>query len=738
MSYRDVIPSAVAIIIITIIVYYPSLKGDFLWDDDLFLTENRLIKDDNGLSLFWFTTEAPDYFPLTSTTLWIEWRLWGKNPLGYRITNLILHITNSLLLWLLLHKLKIPLPWLAGLLFAIHPVNVESTAWITERKNLVSMIFYLLSLISFTKFEESEKRYLYILSLFTFLLALLGKTSVVMLPLVLLFFSWWKKGNAPLKEIRLYIPFFLLSLILGLVTVWFQYNRAIGDDIVRTDNLLSRLSIAGIALWFYLYKALLPFHLSFVYREWSIDEREILSYIPGILFVLSMYILWLKRKTWGRPFFFAVGLFSINLFPVLGFFNIYFMRYSPVADHWQYFSIAAIIALATGGGSTLFRRIPSLYRYAVILPVAVAILLSVLTWNRTKAFRDVESLWKDTLHKNPNAWMAYNNLGLHHARQGKTEEAISLYVKSLEIKPDHWEAYNNIGIAMMKKGNLKEAEQHLRKALIHKPNSRDVLNNLGVTLLKQERLEEAAQYFRRILSDNPGYIEAMINLGNTLLKSGSIDEAIDSYTKAMNIDPRNPELNNNLGKAFEIKGKPEDAVKLYKNALKGRPDYTETHKNLGIIFAKTKNLDKALYHLQKAAALNRNDMDVRYNIALALELKGDISRAVREYENLLKITPNRPELMDKLAWIFATSKDSSFRDGKKALELSKRACELTGYKHPLMMETLAASYAEAGRLKEALETALKALHIAKERGMHKLVSEIEEKVRQYERLTISD
>jgi hypothetical protein len=256
---------AAALVAITFLAYLPAMRGGFIWNDDTFLTRNPLIKTPDGLRRLWFTTDPPDYFPLTSTSLWLEWRLWGMNPAGYHVVNVLLHAVSAVLLWRVLKRLNAPGAWLAGLIFAVHPVNVESVAWITERKNTLAMVLYMASLLAYLKFDEDGAPRTYALALGLFLLALLAKTSVIMLPAVLLLCAWWRRGGIERKDILRAIPFAALSGALALVTVWYQYHRAIAAEVVRTDGFLARTAGAGWAAWFYLYKALLPAKLCFVY-----------------------------------------------------------------------------------------------------------------------------------------------------------------------------------------------------------------------------------------------------------------------------------------------------------------------------------------------------------------------------------------------------------------------------------------------------------------------------------------
>lgn len=318
---------AALIMLLMFVADFPSLRGGFVWDDTTLITENRLVKANDGLYRFWFTTEAEDYWPLTSTAWWLEWRVWGDNATAYRVVNLLLHGVNAILVWIILRRLKIPGAWVAALVFAIHPVNVATAAWISEQKNTLSMLFYLTAVLLYLRFDESEGRCWYALSLGTFLLALLSKAAVAMLPVVLLGCVWWRRDRVRWKDLLRSVPFFVLSLVLGLVTVWFQHHPDSAGHPVRDDGFAARLAGAGWAPWFYLSKALLPLNLTMIYPRWKIDASLWVSYVPGIALAGCFMLFWRRRRTWGRPLLFGLGYFVIMLFPVLGFFNQSFFSY---------------------------------------------------------------------------------------------------------------------------------------------------------------------------------------------------------------------------------------------------------------------------------------------------------------------------------------------------------------------------------------------------------------------------
>jgi len=343
---------AALLALLTILAYQPVWHAGFIWDDDNFLVDNRLIKAGDGLYRFWCTTDAPDYFPMTSTTLWLEWRFGAPTRWDTIWSMCCCMRPVRCCLWRVLVRLKVQGAWLAAALFALHPVNVESVAWITERKNTLAMFFSAWTLLWYLRFEDTGRKRWYWLGLGVFALALLSKTAVVTLPVVLLGFAWWRRGRIERRDVWRRLPFFAMAGLLGLVTVWFQYHRAIGSDIVRADSLGMRLAGAGWAVWFYLYKALWPLNLSFVYPRWEIDASKPTFISAGVADCGGFGRVLALPAALGRPVLFALGCFVVMLLPVLGFANIYFMRYSLVADHWQYFSILGPIALA-GAGLTI-------------------------------------------------------------------------------------------------------------------------------------------------------------------------------------------------------------------------------------------------------------------------------------------------------------------------------------------------------------------------------------------------
>jgi protein O-mannosyl-transferase len=699
-SWKSVRLGGVLIVLLTLVAYLPAMRGGFIWDDDRLITDNRLVKAGDGLYRFWFTTEPPDYYPLTWSLWWLEWRLWGNSAVGYHTVNVVLHAINAALVWVILKRLRIPGAWLAGLVFAIHPVNVATVAWISEQKNTLSMLFYTVTILLYLRFdEEGGWRWYYGFSLAAFLLALLSKTAVVMLPFVLLGCVWWRRGRITRKNLLCSGPFFALSLVLGLVTIWFQYNCALEGHTVRTAGFLSRLAAAGWVPWFYFYKAIVPFNLSVIYPHWNIDGSRGISYLPGIILVACLLLFWWKRKSWGRPLLFGLGYFVVVLFPVLGFFDQGFYEYSLVADHWQYIAIVGPIALMVSAGAVLCRQMGERSRY--VCPVAVAVVLAVLgmsTWRRGSIYQDSQTLWQDTLAKNPNAWMPHNNLGAALASRGQVAEAIAEYAAALRIKPDYAEAHNNFGTALVKQGKMPEAIEQFEQALRLKPDYAGAHNNLGVVLAQTGRLQEGIRQFYLVLRIKTDYADAHYNLGKALLDLGKVPEAIKQYEQALRIKPDYADAHYNLANILLDFGKVPEAIKQYEQVLRIESDSAEAHCNLGD----------------------------------ALRQLGKVPEAIARYREALRLKPDWPPALSKLAWILATDRNANSRNAGEAVQLAERLCASTEYQQAGALDVLAAAYAKAGRFSDAIRVAQKAIELAGAAGQQELAQQIQKRLNLYQ------
>jgi len=670
--------SAAMVVLAAFAVYWPALRGQFLWDDFLVVHRNPLVTGELGLSSIWFRTD----FPLTNAAFWLEWQAWGNHPAGYHVVNVLLHAASALLLWRVLAQLRVPAAWLAAMIFAVHPVCVGSVAWISELKNTLALPFFLLSILWYSQLDSklrtsdfpssvAELRRVdgpristrYCLSLLAFLLALLSKTSTVMLPVVLLGCAWWQRGRITRREWLRASPFFVLALGFGLMSIWFQAHGAIAGATVQSENFWGRLAGAGMALWFYLGKALLPLNLSMIYPRWEIGAGAAMSYLPLLLWCGVLAVCWRFRRTWGRHVLFGLGSFTVTLFPVLGFFDMYFLKLSRVSDHFAYLPLVALVALAAAGLSCGLRRghpeqnhrwtqmdtdasgqtsvegtvtlqSPArgvsqqglsvsacgcrelLRREGQALWLVGGALvagLAVLGMLRARVFVGEEVLWRDTLARNPAAWCAHANLGWILAEQQKYDEAREHLAASLEVHPENAQAHSNLGRVLSLQGKFAEGEPHFQTALKIKPRDVEIRRSYASALAEQGRRDDAVKQLRAVLGLRP-----------------------------------------------------ETAARL--------------------------QLATLLYQTRK------------------------FPEAVAEYRLVLKARPDEQEALNNLAWLLATSSEQTVRDGAEAVRLAEHACRLSSYKEARTLGTLAAAYAEAGRFTEAVEAAQKVVELARAGG----------------------
>ncbi len=629
------------------LVFLPTISGGSLLDDEL-LTQNNLIKASDGLYRFWLTAEPYDYWPVSNTVLWIGWRLWGIHQTGCHVTNLVLHIAASLLLWLILRKLCIPGAFLAAIIFAVHPVNVESVAWVAQLKDMLAVLFFLLSILWYLKAEmrsSPPQNRFYLpgagrwcrLSLLAFVMAMLSKGSVAVLPVLLLGIVWWLRPLTRWDLMRT-APFFIVAIVLSVVNVWFQTHGS--GEAVRTAGFAERLLGAGSVVWFYLYKAILPVNLVFVYPQWNIQADKLLWWLPLLAGAVLTAVLWLYRKSRSRPFLFAWGFFCVALAPVMGFTDLGFMQYSLVADHYQHIAIIGVIALTAAGLSAWHRRVKGGSHWATTVIVVAGVgALAFLAWRQSRLYHDPMTLYQATLEKNPGCWMAYNNLGLTLVKTDRTEEAIEQYRKALRLKPDYHECYNNLGLALDKLGRQQEAIEQYREALRLKPD----------------------------------YGTAHYNLGNTLLNQGRLREAFEHYKQTLRFKADDPEVYNNLGVVFLKAGRTQDAVKYYKQALRLNLDYPEAHNNLGNILAQTGQTKEAIIHYKEALRLNPDYIDARYNLGLILLQNGRPGESIEHFKQAVQLKPDSVNTFYNLASAYAqTSRPSeAIAAAQKALELAR-------------------------------------------------------------------
>jgi tetratricopeptide (TPR) repeat protein len=637
------------LVLATAVAYQQAWHAGYVWDDDVYVTGNKLLTAPDGLKRVWFSLESPSqYFPLVYTTFRIERALWGLNPAGYHCVNILLHILNALLVWRLLHDLRMPGAWLAAAIFALHPVQVESVAWITERKNVLMGFFFLLALLSWTRFAKGQATRtwkFYASALVFYALALLSKTTACTLPGALLLILWWEKRPITWQRLVQIAPFVALGIGMGLVSIWWErYHQGAQGEIFQIGP-LERVLIASHALWFYAGKLLWPASLTFSYPRWVISASNPLDYAWLLAAAALAAVIYFARRYVGRGPEVALLFFVATLSPTLGVIMLYTFRFTFVADHYQYLACIGPLALAAAGMTTAFSLLEK-RRWFLQLVICSALLLSlgVLTWRQCGMYRDTETLWRWTTSRNPGSWMAHNNLGTALLKTGRVDEAISQFRKALEIQPGYAVAHNNLGNALLRLGRTADSYAELEKALEFDPRN----------------------------------VEAHNNMGNTLVQMGRTDEAAAHYSKAVEIDPT----------------------------------YVQAHNNLGALFLQSGRLKDSVAHLQTALAINRDSADAHNNLANALLRMGRIDEALAHYNKALELRPADGNVRNNLAWLLATFPEARIRNGPRAVQLAEQADVMTGGGNPVIIATLSAAYAEAGRFQEAVRTARRALDLA--------------------------
>jgi len=575
--------------VVTVMAYHPAWHGRLLWDDDECVTPPELRTMD-GLRRIWFQPRATgQYYPLLYTSYWIQQRLWGDSTSGYHLVNLVLHIGCVLLVLKILRFLRIPGAELGAIIFALHPVNVETVAWISERKNTLSGLFGLAATLWYLKFDEGDPRTrrsrpinlsaTYALALGLFLFGLLTKTAIVTLPLAWLAILWWKRGAIFLRrDIVPVVPFLLLSVAAGLVTSWFEYGNIGYRAGILDLSLLDRCLIAGRAFWFHLGNLFWPAKLMFVYPRWEINPTVWWQYLFPVAVLMLLVILWSFRE-WSRAPLAGVLVYIFLLLPSLGFLNIYFFVYSFVADHWQYLACLGIITPCASGIVLLTGRLKGLQAW---LEPAITLVLGgvlfVLTWQQSRMYTDIETLYRTTIARNPACWMAQVNLGNILYKANRIPEAMDLFSQASRIKPAV--AHYSLGNALLDKGRTFEAIEEYRQALRIDPDYAEAHNNLAGASLLTGRTSEAIAEFQYALRINPGYAEAHNNLGSALIQTGQSSEAIEHFKQALRMTPDSASAHNNLAAALAQMGRIAEAIEELKLTLRINPSDVDARNNL--------------------------------------------------------------------------------------------------------------------------------------------------------------
>ncbi|MFZ5447511.1 MAG: tetratricopeptide repeat protein [Thermodesulfobacteriota bacterium] len=748
--------AGIILILATVIVYADLSNHQFIsFDDNLYVTDNPTVQ--RGLTLqgvTWaFTTfHAGNWIPLTWLSHMVNCQLFGLNPRGHLLTNLLLHVANTLLLFSFFLRTTQALgpSFLVAALFALHPLHVESVAWVSERKDVLSTFFWLLTMWAYVWYLKSPGIQRYLAVLLCFGLGLMSKPMLVTLPFVLLLLDYWPLGRwqlngatganpvanrvsrtdrkVPLSRLILEkVPLLVLVVMFGLISF---HAQKVSGAVTSVENfpIAARLSNALIAYVSYMGMMIWPAHLGVYYP--LIEEDITFGSALGaglILLFLSSAIIWQARRRLYLP----VGWlwYLGTLVPVIGLVQI---GNQALADRYTYVPLIGLFLIIAYGLSDLVAGWP---RLKTLVPLGIGILLAALalcTYRQVGYWHDSQSLYEHTLRITRNNYLINYNLGNRWYAQGKLESAISCYTEALRIFPDYFEAHNNLGLALQAQGKAEQAIFHYNEALRINPDFDKAHNNLGLALYTQGKVEPAISHYNEALRLRPHYPEAHNNLGMALYAQGKVDSAISHYNEALRLQPGFAQAHYNLGLALQAQGRTEPAISHFTEALRINPDFDKAHNQLGLALYTQGKVEQAIFHYSEVLRLQPNNFKAHNNLGIALASQGKLEQAIQHYRQALHLKPDYAQALNNLAYVLATAADQKFRDGPAAVQLAEKANRLTGFSQPETVDTLAAAYAAAGRFPEAIQSSRKALNLARRRGQPDLIKQITDRMYLYQ------
>jgi tetratricopeptide (TPR) repeat protein len=666
--FKSPLVAGALIFLATMLAYLPATRCGYIWDDDVYVTQNELLSAPDGLCRIWFSLDSPSqYFPLVYTTFRVERALWGLNPAGYHWVNILLHIANALLVWRLMLRLNVPGAWLAAMIFALHPVQVESVAWITERKNVLMLSFFLLAVLSWTSFIDTSARQrwkFYALALIFHALALFSKTTACTLPAALLLILWLRHRPVDFRRLAQIVPFLALGLGMGLLTVWWERYHQGTQGKLFALTLPERMLTASHALWFYAGKLIWPANLAFSYARWTPHPWNPLAWGWLAALIALCWMIYCAREDLGRGPEVAALFFATTLSPVLGFIMLYTFRYSFVADHYQYAASIGPIALFAAGMAGAARHCGEHRRAIHLSTVFILLLLGALTWRQCRVYQNAVSIWRDTLAKNPGSLMAHYNIGNELMRNGNLADAIDHYSHAIDI--------------------------------------------------------------------DPGFTEARCNRAQALALKGLPAYAAADYSKVVKQDPGNSIAQTALADLLRKMGKPGDAIPHYQEAVRAQPQYALARKHLADTLAAQGRFADALPHFEEIARQFPTAPQSHVILARTwLELHKPAD-AIREYREAVRLAPQSAEPLARLAWLLLTTRDPHLLNDAEAAQLAERACDLTQYNNVFGLSTLAAARAAQGRFADATAYCLDALELAQRAGQKDQAATIQRQLDNYQ------
>ena len=632
------------------LAYRPAWHGGMLWDDDAHLTREGL-RSLAGLRAIWFDVGATQqYYPLTHSAFWSFFHLWGLDPLGYHLVTIALHAISALLVVAIARRLRLPGALLAGFVFALHPIQVESVAWMTELKNTLSTVLALGATLAYLRFDARRARRDYALALVLFALALLSKTVTAVMPAAVLVILWWERGRLEWRrDARPLLPFFAFAITLGLVTAWFERTLLAARGAEFDLTVIQRVLLAGRATWFYLWSLAWPAHLSFVYPRWHLDPASPAQYVYPAGVLVTLAALWWYRSRSRGPLAIAL-LFCGLLFPALGFANLYPFRYAFVADHFAYLASIPVMAAAC---AVVMRPAQALPYAELVLALVIALPMGAITWLRAHDYRDGEALYRATLARNPECWLCYNNLASArlHGTSAELDEAVGYLNKALTLAPLSAEVHNNMGGALQRQGRLDAALAEHREAARLNPALLDAHYNIGVVLQSLGHAEEARAAYELVLGQQPGHAAAHHNLATLLAPLGHLEDARVHYEAAARLEPDLPASHQGLGATLAALGRPAEAIVEFRTVARLEPASATAHYRLALLLAANDRLLDAIPEFEAAVRCDPSSAQLHHDFGAALANAGRYGEAVGEFNETLRLQPDFPGVRETLAAI---------------------------------------------------------------------------------------
>lgn len=639
-------------------VFSPAWTGGWVWDDTAEILRNGPIRSSwHAIGGMWTAPSGADYFPLKETVQWIEWHLWGDAAVGYHLVSLSLHLLSAFLFWRLLVGLRVPFAWTAAVFFTVHPMVVESVAWIAELKNTLSLPFLLVAALAYMASDERRDRPngawkgVYALSLLAFLASILAKSSGVMFPFVILIYGWFRHGRITPRAILATVPFAAMSGAVGVATIWFQEHRAISGVVAPMGGVGERLAIAGHALVFYFVKAILPWPISPVYPGWKAGVSFLSDAWPWLAILAVGVLLWSCRAGWGRGAILASGWFVLNLVPVLGFIRMSFARLSPVSDHFAYIALLGLVGGLAGAlgclTQALGQRGPRL-----ALGCAVALILGVFAWESRELsanYRDDRTFWTFASRQNPEAWAPRNNLGLIDLAAGRFPEAAAQFEAVLRSGEQQAEVFNNLGTTYTRLGRYDEAAAEFEAALRLQPGYPVAEANLGNVLAQTRQYDQAVAHYRRSLELKPDVADVHTRLGMAYLLTDHPNEAAPEFAEAIRLDPSAAEPRYRLATLLANAGQLAEAIARFQETIAIDSTRGDAYAGLGLALTLSQRAREALEPLRRAVALQPQSAEARAYLGFALFRLGSLSEAIDAYRSAIKISGDNPDIWFNLA-----------------------------------------------------------------------------------------